>query len=236
VILDDKGGAFASLIKWYIARKLRGAFRAVWGRGELPSSNGGLLVYANHSSFWDGFLMHELARVAGWDGYAMMEEANLAKYPFHTRVGAFSVSGDPKGALGSIRHAKRVLGRPGAALCIFPEGELRPGYGSLGPFRRGLDVIAKSTGVRCLPVALRYAFLEHEHPDVLIEFGATHAPCDQGQFTQRLGQAYEQVLAARSTDGFTRLIAGRSSVQERWDAVRGRRPPPRADVAAPPRA
>ncbi len=221
MILDAKGGPLTWLLDWYVGRKVRAAFRGVWARGALPSADGGLLVYLNHSSFWDGFLVHQLGQAAGWDAYALMEEENLAKYRFHTRIGAFSVKrGDARSAMASIRHAKAVLARPRAALAIFPEGELRAGQGPLGPLHRGVEVIARTAQVRCVPIALRYAFLEHEHPDVLVEVGTPHAPGPASVFAEGLEAVYGRVMAAHSTEGFTRLVQGRTSVQQRWDTVR----------------
>lgn len=229
MIRDAKGGLFTRVLEWYVARKVRSTFRGVWVRGTLPSAEGGLLAYANHSSFWDGFLIHQLALRAGWDGYAIMEEENLAKYPFHARIGAFSVKrSDPRSALGTIRHAKEVLARKNAAVFIFPEGELRPGQGALGPLQRGVEVIARTAKVRSVPVAIRYGFLEHEHPDVLIDVGTPHAPGELSLYEAQLAEVYARVMSARSTEGFTCLIKGRASVQERWDTVR--RLPPAAPV------
>lgn len=226
MIRDAKGGLLGSVVDWYVARKVRRAFRGVWVRGTLPSAEGGLLVYANHSSFWDGFLIHQLGKVARWDAYALMAEANLRRYPFHARLGAISV--DPRHALESTRYTKQVLARKNAAVFIFPEGQLRAGQGPLAPLRRGVELLAKTSNVRCLPIGIRYAFLEHEHPDVLIEVGAVHGPEALDGFTTRLTGVYERVLSARSTDGFSRVIAGRTSVQERWDRVR-RLPDPGQD-------
>lgn len=221
MIRDAKGGLLTRALEWYVARKVRGAFRGVWVRGSIPGAEGGLLGYANHSSFWDGFLIHQLGKVAGWDGYALMEEENLAKYRFHARIGAFSVNRkDPRAALPSIRYAREVLARKNAAVVIFPEGELVPGQGPLAPLQRGVEVIARTAKVRCLPIALRYCFLEHEHPDVLIELGTPHAPGPLSHFEENLKRTYERVMSARSTEGFTRVIQGRTSVQERWDTVR----------------
>lgn len=221
MIRDRKGGAFARVLDWYVGRKVRSAFRGVWVRGAVPASEGGLLVYLNHSSFWDGFVAHQLARAARWDGFAMMEEQNLATYRFHARLGAFSVRrGDPHGALASIRYAREVLRRPRAALFVFPEGELRPGGAAPGPLKRGVEVIARAAHVRSVPIAVRYAFLEHELPDVLLEVGEPHPPGDLERFEVGLHTACERVQTARSTEGFTRIIRGRSSVQERWDAAR----------------
>lgn len=222
MIRDAKGGPFTRVLEWYVARKVRAAFRGVWVRGSFPSAEGGLLAYANHSNFWDGFLIHQLAKVARWDGYAVMEEENLAKYRFHARIGAFSVNRkDPRAALPSIRYAGEVLSRKNAAVFIFPEGELVPGQGPLAPLQRGVEVIARTAKVRSVPVAIRYCFLEHEHPDVLVELGPAHAPGPLSLFEAQLNDTWARVMSARSTAGFTCVIKGRTSVQERWDGARG---------------
>ena len=234
MIRADKGGLFTGVLDWYIARKVRRAFRGVWVRGTLPGSEGGLLAYLNHSNFWDGFLVHQLAQVAGWNGFAMMDEANLAKYRFHTRIGAFSVRRDPKSALAMLRYTRELLGQKDGAVFIFPEGQLRAGQGPLGPLQRGVELIARTSGARCLPIAIRYAFLEHEHPDVLIEVGPSHPPGPLSVFEDGLSAAYARVLAALSTEGFTCVIRGRRSVQERWDSVR--RLPPSSGTSLSPGA
>ncbi|MEW6432540.1 MAG: lysophospholipid acyltransferase family protein [Myxococcota bacterium] len=223
MIKDAKGGLFARVLDWYFGRKVRGAFRGVWVRGEVPSADGGLLVYLNHSSFWDGFVVHQLGKAAGWDTYALMEEENLAKYRFHTRLGAFSVRrGDRRSALESVRYAAEdVLRRKNAALCVFPEGELVPGGGPPRAFKRGVEVIARRAQVRCLPVAVRYAFLEHERPDLLLEVGEPHGPAELPHFHAALTAACARLAEVRSTDGFRCLVRGRRGAKERWDAVRG---------------
>jgi len=152
-----------------------------------------------------------------------MEEAQLARYRFHARLGAFSVKrGDPASALTSLRHARAVLRRPRAALIVFPEGVLLPGGGPLGPFARGVEVLARATKVRCVPVAVRYAFLEHEFPDVLLDVGTPHAPASTSELEARLKEGVDRLATVRDTRGFTRLITGRSSVQERWASGRAK--------------
>jgi 1-acyl-sn-glycerol-3-phosphate acyltransferase len=221
MIRDAKGGLFTRVIDWYIGRKVRAAFRGVWVRGALPSSRDGLVVYLNHSSFWDGFIVHQLGHAAGWDTYAVMEEQNLAKYPFHTRIGAFSIRrGDARSAVETLKYAKSVLARPNACVAIFPQGEIRAGQGPLGPLSRGVEVLARSSKKFAVPIAVRYAFLEHEAPDVLVEVGTPHAPGELATYEASLTSVYERVLAARSTEGFTPVVRGRTGVQERWDAVR----------------
>lgn len=220
MIRANKQGLFTRVIEWYVRRKVRSAFRGVWLRGPLPSAEGGLLGYMNHSSFWDGFIAHQLGQHARWDAFAMMREDTLAQYPFHARIGAFSVARDSKSPLETIRYTRQLLARPNGTVVIFPEGELRPGQGPLGPLMRGVEVIARAAKVRCLPIAVRYAFLEDELPDVLIDLGQTHAAAPLEHFSTTLSTLYQQLLEVRSTEGFTPIITGRRGARARWDEVR----------------
>ena len=217
-----KGCLRQHLVEAYVRRKVRASFRGVWLRGELPPSSAGLLVYVNHANWWDGFVVHQLARAAGWDGYALMEERNLARYRFLRHLGAFSVRrGEAVSSLETLRYARGLLRKPGAAVFVFPEGEHRP-PGEL-PLRleRGVEALARMSQVPCLPVAIRYAFFEHERPDALLEVGTPHPPVELGEFQRRLEERLVALQAVTRLDGFHRLLEGRRGVAERWDALRG---------------
>jgi 1-acyl-sn-glycerol-3-phosphate acyltransferase len=224
MIHGPKTGLFAAALRWYVARKLRTSFRGLWVRGQLPSSEGGLVVYPNHSSFWDGFVLHALSVHAGWDAHAVMEEENLRRYRFHTALGAFSVRrGDPVSALQTLRYARRLLQqRPRATVFVFPQGEIRPANAPLGPLERGVEVLARAAQVRCVPLAIRYTFFEHEFPDVLLEAGTPHAPLPLPELAERLSEVTARLNAATSLDGFSPILQGQAGVAARWDAVRGR--------------
>jgi 1-acyl-sn-glycerol-3-phosphate acyltransferase len=223
VIAARKTGLAARVVAAYVRRKVRQSFRGVWLRGALPPPASRILLYANHTSFWDGFVAAELCDTAGWDGYCLMEERNLRRYRFLTRLGAFSIRrGDPVSALESLRYACRLLERPATAVAIFPEGELRPYRGAPHPLERGVEVLARRAGCTCLPVAIRYRFFEHELPDVLVSVGEPHPPTDLAGFADRLAAALADLPDTRTLDECAPLVRGRRSVMERWDAVRGR--------------
>ncbi|HYO67311.1 MAG TPA: lysophospholipid acyltransferase family protein, partial [Archangium sp.] len=117
MIRAAKGGLFGKVLDGYVGWKFRSAFRGLWVRGELPAAGAPLLVYANHSNWWDGFVLHQLGKAAGWDTYCVMEERNLAKYRFLARIGAFSIRRhDAASALQTLRYTEGLLGRPGAAV------------------------------------------------------------------------------------------------------------------------
>lgn len=222
MIRAAKGGPFGWLLDQYVSWKFRSAFRGLWVRGPVPTGEGARLVYVNHSNWWDGFVLHQLGQVVGWDAYCLMEEKNLRRYRFLSRIGAFSIRpGDAASSLESLRYARELLRKPRAAVCLFPEGELRP-FGVL-PLRlqRGVELLARAGQRECVPVALRYAFFEHERPDVLVEVGTPHAPGALSVFQEGLETVVRRVAAATSLEGFTRVVQGGSGVAERWDTVRG---------------
>lgn len=222
MIIDAKRPVLTWALGQYVEWKLRKAFRGVWLEGALPAGEEGVLCYANHGSFWDGFLAHLLARRSGRDGYAVMEEQNLRRYRFLTRIGAFSIRrGDSSSALETLRYARSVLQRPKAAVFLFPQGKIEANAQPPLKFERGAEVLARMAKLRCVPVALRYAFFEHEHPDVLIHVGEAHAPEPLAQMESRLGALVAGLQGIKAVTALHPLLVGSRSVAERWDAVRG---------------
>ena len=74
--------------------------------------------------------------------------------------------------------------------------------------------------VPSVPVAVRYAFFEHERPDVLFDVGTPHPPLRLGEYQRRLEERVVALQGVTRLDGFHRLLEGRRGVAERWDAVR----------------
>jgi len=223
VIRAHKGGLSTWAVEAYLRTKMRSAFHGVWLRGALPPCDAGLLLYANHTNWWDGFVVHALAVAAGWDAYCLMEEKNLQRYRFLTRIGAFSVHPtQPGSALASLRYAKGLLQKQ-AAVVVFPEGEIRPFGESPLRMKGGVEVLARAAEAVCLPLAIRYAFFEHEKPCVLLQVGDAHPPVPLAAFGERLGGCVASVQGVRGLEGFRQLWAGRAGVAERWDRVRGLR-------------
>jgi len=220
MIRDAHHAVWTPLVHHYVLWKLRRAFRGVWLDGGLPRGAEPLILYANHTSFWDGFVVHALVSAAGRRGYAVMEEQNLARYRFLARIGALSIRrGDRASSLETLRHCARVLERPGSALLLFPQGRLERASAPL-KLERGLAVLGRMSGARAVPVALRYAFFEHEYPDVVVAAGEPHAVATIEECEQRLAAQLARAAAVDAPSRLTRLVAGRRSVAERWDAAR----------------
>ena len=132
-----------------------------------------LLLYANHSSWWDVLVSVRLNQLCGLDAYGMMEERQLRQYKFFRRLGAFSVvREDARAAVASIRYAADLLRAGNRALWIFPQGITAPNdTRPLKLFTGAARVIQRAGRAYAVPVALRYEFLEDYKPEIFVRVG-----------------------------------------------------------------
>ena len=192
------------------------------------------LFYANHASWWDGwlafFLFHERWRN---QGYLMMEERQLRRYRFFQRCGCFSVDRqDAREALRSVVYAADLLrGQAGRALWIFPQGEIRPNdRRPLVTYSGAAHVACRAAPVRCVPVALRLEFFGEQRPEALIRLGAPHIVEDtnprtlHAEMDRRLlaeVEALHDDVMSGAAASYATALAGRTSVNVLWDRARG---------------
>lgn len=232
------------LIEALIYRTLvRPALRRAFQRVALWSAEPGFtpdlpaLIYANHPSWWDGYIAFLLAR-EHWrcPGYLMMEEPQLARYGFFRYCGVFSVDRhDPREGLRSVAYAADLLrGHPGRALWIFPQGLITPNdRRPLVTYAGAAHIARRAAPVRCIPMALRFEFLDEQRPEALVRLGPAHVVSGeydvkalQREMDRRLFCEVEQ-LHADTIDGTTAhyrtILQGRASVNVVWDRVRGKR-------------
>jgi chlorobactene lauroyltransferase len=130
------------------------------------------IIYANHSSWWDGLIMFQICREAKVDLFAMMEEKQVLEYPFHRKLGAFSVVREnPRDALKAVKYAADLLKEDSErCVLIFPQGELVANEKRPIIFFNGISrVIEKIENSKAIPVAIRYEFGNDWKPEILIK-------------------------------------------------------------------
>jgi 1-acyl-sn-glycerol-3-phosphate acyltransferase len=154
-----------------------------------------LLLYANHSSWWDGLAAFQIGRACGLDHFVMMEERNLRQYPLFRRLGAFSVARGE--ARESISYAANLLRDTPRALWIFPQGDTLPNDARPFRFYSGAARLARRTGrLYAAPVALRYEFLEEFKPVAFARVGALELVEPQQITPKRLTVRWAAALTA----------------------------------------
>lgn len=206
---------FEELFRFYNRHLLRRRFDGlrVAGLKHLRERRAGvpLVLYANHSSWWDGLVAFEIGMSCRLEQYVMMEERQLGEYALFRRLGAFSVvREDARAALRSIDYATGLLSRTqnGAtpALWIFPQGDthandLRP----LKFYRGAAHIALRLPRVTLLPVAMRYEHRDAFRPDIFVRIGAseplgTNEKTNAKELTAKMEESLTRTLDNIRTD------------------------------------
>lgn len=219
------------LVFWLSRRGLWKSFRAVRFRAAepLPAAPGSLvhpvIFYANHNTFWDGYLAHVVLRqVYGLEGYLMMDLKQMRRFRFFRWAGVFSVDRENgREAMRSLEYiAGELNGGPGRALWIFPQGEILPQERRPLGFQSGLARLIRRVGpCYVYPVAVRYEFFREPQPEFLISVGAAcvftgQEKLEPHRLTAELEAALETELDRLKADvdagqlaGFVTIIKGK---------------------------
>ncbi len=229
------------LVWWLIDSSLRKHFDRVFlrVRGERTAEQSALpmIMCANHSSWWDGYIAMLIERTQGFDAYLMMEEAQLRRYFFFSWAGCFSVNRqNTRSALQSLQYAARLVKKgPKRFIWLFPQGEISPNDKRPLVFFTGAAYLARmTTPVLLYPVATRIEYLAEQRPDLFISVGEpllikaedAHARNFLKQCTKQLeelvtlelDQLRDDVIASNYSS-FTQIMHGRSSMNRIFDTI-----------------
>jgi chlorobactene lauroyltransferase len=193
-----------------------------------------VIVYGNHSCWWDGLIEFFLGRdVFGVDSFLMMDEQQMSRYTFFRWIGAFSVNrSSGRDMIGSIEYATQLFDRPNRLLWMYPQGDLQPNDVRPLRFHSGVVSIAERLHeVQLIPLAHRYEFLMEQRPEAFVSIGEPLVITEVGRRKALLGRleaALTQLLddlRCRITTGKGRessvcLLRGRRSTNVRYDRFR----------------
>jgi 1-acyl-sn-glycerol-3-phosphate acyltransferase len=205
---------------------VRGGLAGVWVRGRLPA--GPVVWAANHHSWWDPFIAGELLTGAGLRMVLLADVANMRRYRFARHIGVVGTD-ELRTALAAVRS--------GAVLVVYPEGRLLPA-GPPGALAPGAAWSAARAPARLCSVAVRVLMRGRQYPEAYVVFSEVDAAGPSPEVTGRLRERLREDLcdvdrlSARAEPrqplpGFTRVVRGRRSWDERIDAARGLLPWPR---------
>lgn len=176
------------------------------------------------------------------DAYGIMEERQLKRYGFFRRVGMFSIDREsPRSAMRSLEYASDLLRRTGRVLWLFPQGDIRPN--DLRPIEcySGTSHLIRLLGdCTLLPVAFRYELLGEERPIALGRFGNPERITEKNipgirdltahiaeRITVEADRLRDDVLGEHLEE-YTTILAGKHSIDRRWDRARGIETPNRS--------
>ena len=204
--------AFAAYCRNLLARRFEGLRVAGLEGLRARRREAPLVLYANHSSWWDGLVAFQIGRACALDQYVMMEERQLRAYPLFRRLGAFSVErGRGREGARSVEYAARLLRADARrALWIFPQGVTLPNDARPLNFYTGAArVIERAGACEAAAVALRYEFMEEFRPEAFARVG----PVERVE----VGADFD---ARRTTAGFAEALT-RTLDQLRADVLAG---------------
>jgi 1-acyl-sn-glycerol-3-phosphate acyltransferase len=159
-----------------------------------------LIIYANHSSWWDGLVLFEILKNKDFDSYVMMEEKQLKDLKFFRMLGAFSVVRENyREAIKSAKYAVNLLSSgDDKTLLIFPQGEILPNDFRPIKFFNGLSYLIEKIEICSLvPCSVRYEFLNNYKPEIFVKFGKSETAGFEKNFDRK---RFTEILESRMTE------------------------------------
>lgn len=195
-----------------------------------------LLVYLNHSSWWDPLLCCLLAQQFFPDRahYAPMDAQALRSYPLLSRLGFFGVEpGRIAGARAFLDHGRAIAAKASTGLWITPQGRFADPRERPLKLAAGLGrLVAGLESGRVIPVAIEYPFGQERLPEVVILIGETidlscvprHSASGWSELLASRLEAAQDRLAvhtvARNDAPFDTMLSGRRGVGVVYDGWR----------------
>lgn len=232
---DRRVPAIVSLLTWAMCRGVSRHFSAVRFSGSLPvvPEGQGIVVFSNHSSWWDPavFALLQKHLFPGRAACGPIDAEALARYPLLERGGFIPVTA---GDFTSIRRFLRIASArldQGDVVWITAEGVFSDP--ATRPVNLKAGVAHLSTASRhavMVPLGIDYAFWQESRPEVLLRFGdpVQFRPDDTMQDRQAacrnaLERTLDRLLKdrqARDPSRFQILRAGRSGIGGVYDGMR----------------
>lgn len=190
-------------VLWFFRGIVRGYFRRHFSGVRLSHasnlanlSDERLIVYSNHSSWWDPMVLVLMAAklMPQRDHFAPMDASALERYGIFKRIGVFGVEmKTARGAAQFLRTGNKIV-HSGGVLWVTPQGRFADSRERPLGFKPGLAALAAKMDGGCtiLPLAIEYVFWDERLPETLLHFG--DPVCVNGQSVEEVQQQIETSL------------------------------------------
>ncbi|MFP4353181.1 MAG: hypothetical protein ACLFRP_09065 [Puniceicoccaceae bacterium] len=138
-----------------------------------------LILYGNHSYWWDGLMETLIFDRLELDYYIMMEEKNLRKFRYFQKTGVFGVDLDSRpGRSQALLYAARLLRTRNLrrTLLLYPHGRLVEDFSEWPPFQGGLAGLLRLVeDVKARPLAKKIHSGRYPLPEAALKIGPPSA-------------------------------------------------------------
>lgn len=227
---------FERYLTRYIGKNFHGFRLAKGGEASAIPAEHGLVVYNNHSSWWDPLVMFYLSRTVYGDrrGFGPIDAVAVEKYKFMLKIGLFPVAQDSaRGAVQFLNISHGLLNHGQTSLWLTPQGEFADARRRPAGFKPGIAHLARDCeNVSFVPLALEYCFWNESKPELLMRFGkpivaskAGERSIEDWQSALEAGlEATQDALAddamSRDPERFTPVLSGEAGVGVVYDTWR----------------
>lgn len=225
---------FRWLVRWYFRLHFR-AVRIAGVNGLLTCGEGPLIVYANHSSWWDPMVSVLLAEeyLPKRAHFAPMDAEALERNAILRRIGVFGV--EMKTARGAAQFMRRGLAilQDKGVLWVTPQGRFSDVRERPLGLRRGTAELASRVpgGCTVIPLAVEYVYWNDRLPETLLQFGEPIQVTGRDfAKSEQLEQALLACMEILKTKAMARDANGFESVLSRLIPRVGRNQTPHAVI------
>ncbi|MCB8822985.1 lysophospholipid acyltransferase family protein [Microvirga rosea] len=219
----------------YFARHMNSLRLTKWGAPDIPAK-GPIIVYSNHSSWWDAvvYIIGSDVLFHKYECYAPIDADMLKQYGIFRRIGAFAVQPGTSRGTSDFLHASRVvLSSPQRALWLTAQGRFADVRERPLDLKAGLTrLIEFAPGCQVLPLAIEYSFWLERGPEAFLAFGPSLRGHDLLQMSrkERLRHLEEHLAAtmerlsadveSRDPGRFSSLAGGKAGIGGVYDGWR----------------
>lgn len=164
--------SFELFFKPWMHRQL--AHICMTGRPDDVREDRTVILAANHTSWWDAFLLREIHRkYAGSQPLiTLMREDQLRRFPFFRWMGVTGIGGSAGTTRETVRLLRRFRSRGPLWISMFPQGTIRASWQRPMEFRRGLEFFAREVRpALVVPVGIHLEMLKYPAPTAFLSIG-----------------------------------------------------------------
>jgi 1-acyl-sn-glycerol-3-phosphate acyltransferase len=229
-------GFMVGYFERYFVRHMNAMRIARWGEPVLPPGVGPIVVYSNHSSWWDAaiYILAADRLLPRCESYAPIDAQMLERYGVFGRIGAFGIDlHSARGATEFLTASADILSQPHRALWLTAQGRFSDARERPLRVKPGVARLPElAPGCLVLPLAIEYAFWLERGAEACLAFGRPIPAGDllalpRDERLRRLEQALTGTLdrlgadvQSREPERFRTVLAGRPGIGGVYDGWR----------------